>query len=222
MSKAKPICDVFLSYGPEDKTSAAGVARILQASDLAVFDLRAIPQGKHAEDTVWEAMAESQAFVVVVSDAALSASSIFEFGAAQGWNKAVYVVVTDPASTHLPTFLRGFPVYPFSRLDELAGAIKNSSDVLSDSEKMVLIEEYHRIGEPVDELLLQPALLSKLTRQFKKRAKRDVVPEELLRTLLRLRKGGDLRTQGYRPGLLHRRTFGAQYTPTLHPMASPS
>jgi hypothetical protein len=194
MSKAKLVYDVFLSYSPQDAKFAAEVARVLELSDLAVFDAKTMLQGKRMEETLWEAMAESQALVMVVSAAEPSASSLFELGAAQGWNKPVYVVVADPASARVPTFLRESPVFPFSRLEEVARAIKNSSGVLTDPEKIVLIEEYQRIGEPVDQLLSQAALLSKLSRQFKKRAKRQVAPEELLRTLLRLRKRGDLPT----------------------------
>ena len=193
MSKAKPIYDVFLSYAPQDAKLAVEVARVLQLFDLAVFDAKTMLQGKRMEDALWEAMAESQALVVVVSAAEPSASTLFELGAAQGWNKPVYVVVADPASTRLPTFLRDSAVFPFSRLEEVARAIKNSSELLTDAEKMVLIEEYQRIGESVDELILQPSLLSKLIKQFKKRAKRQVMPEEVLRTLLRLRKRGELR-----------------------------
>jgi hypothetical protein len=193
MSKTKSLCDVFISYGPLDARLAADVARILQSFDLAVFDAKAIPQDKHLEKAVWEAMAESQAFVATVSEAAPSASTLFELGAAQGWNKPVYVIVADPALARLPDFLRRLPVFPFSRLDEVASAIKNSSTALTDTEKTVLIDEYHRLGESVDELILQPALLSKLTKQFRKRAKRQVASEELLRMLLRLRKRGELR-----------------------------
>jgi TIR domain len=193
MEKTKAVSDVFLSYSAADAKFAGDIARILQLFELSVFDKNAMAPGKGFEEAVWEAMAESQALVMVVSTAPLSASTLFELGAAQGWNKPVYVVATDPASMHLPSFLRGMPVYPFSRIEDLAREIKSAAASLSDSETAVLIQEYERIGETVDQLLLQPAQLSKLTRQFKKRAKRQVAPEELLRTLLRLRKRGALR-----------------------------
>jgi hypothetical protein len=199
MSKTEPIYDVFLSYGPQDAKSAVEVGRILQSFDLAVFNARAISRGKRMEEAIWDAMAESQALVVVVSQSEPSASTLFELGAAQGWNKPIFIVVADPASTRLPSFLHDLPVYPFSRLEEVARAIKNSSRLLTDLEKKLLIEEYNRMGESVDELLSQTPLLSKLTKQFKKRAKRQVAPEELLRTLLRLRKRGDLNGSGKRP-----------------------
>lgn len=192
MSKTNPACDVFLSYASPDAESAADVARTLQSFGLTVFDARTIPESKNLEKVVWEAMAESQALVAVISDAQPSANMIFELGAAQGWNKPVYVVGVNPASLHIPGFLQDLPILPLSRVEEVARAIKSSPGPLTDSEKTVLREEYERIGDTVDELILHPALLSKLTNQFNKRAKRYVMPEELVRTLLRMRKSGAL------------------------------
>jgi nucleoside 2-deoxyribosyltransferase len=195
MGKTRQTCDVFVAYSATDAKLAADIAGVLQSFDLSVFfDRNALPRGERFEDAIWEAMAESQAFVIVVSQAAPSASTVFELGAAQGWNKPVYVVVTDPASMQLPSYLHGFPVYPYSRIEDIAREIKGASAPLSESESSLLIQEYNRIGETVDQLLLQPALLAKLARQFKRRAKRQVAQEELLRTLLRLRKRGDLPT----------------------------
>ncbi len=84
-------------------------------------------------------------------------------------------------------------IYPPSRIEEIAQEIKKASGLLSEVDLAVLIEEYHRIGVPVDQLLLQPKQLSALTKHFNKRAKRNVGAEELVRTLLRLRKRGTLR-----------------------------
>jgi hypothetical protein len=192
MSKPKPTYDVFLSYSPQDATFAADTARILQSFDLVVFDKKALPANGRLEDAVWEAMAESLALVAVISTGGPSATTLFELGAAGGWNKPVYVVVADPVSTHLPEFLHRFPVYPPSRIEDVARAIKGSAEVLTDAEKSILIEEYLRIGEPVDQLVMRPATLSKLANLFTRRAKRQIAPEELVRNLLHLRKRGEL------------------------------
>ena len=88
----------------------------------------------------------SQAFVMVVSDAAPSTSTVFELGAAQGWNKPVYVVVADPASMHLPSFLHGLPVYPYSRIEEIARTIKDASASLNETETSLLIHAYERMA----------------------------------------------------------------------------
>jgi hypothetical protein len=109
-----------------------------------------------------------------------------------GWNKPTYGILFDPSSTRLPAPLRGLAVYPRSRMDEVAEEIKRSSDLLSDEETAALIDDYHRIGVSVDQLALQPAQLARLTRQFKARTKRQVAGEQLVRMLLRLRKGGAL------------------------------
>ena len=83
-------------------------------------------------------------------------------------------------------------IYPTSRIEEIAQAIKESSNSLSELDQSVLIAEYGRIGVPVDQLVLQPQHLSQLTSEFRKRTKRNVAAEELVRTLLRLRKSGKL------------------------------
>ena len=145
------------------------------------------------EDVIWEAMSESQAMVAVIPETDPSAWIAFELGAAKAWNKPIYAVATNPATVRLPVGLQGMTIYPPSRIEEIAQEIKKASGSLSDSDEAILIEEYHRIGVPVDQLLLQPKQFSTLTKQFKKRAKRNVAAEELVRTLLRLRKRGELR-----------------------------
>jgi hypothetical protein len=142
---------------------------------------------------IWEAMSESQALVAVIPETDPSASIAFEVGAARAWNKPIYAVAANPANVRLPLGLQGVIIYPPSRIEEIAQEIKKGSGVLSDADQPVLIEEYHRIGVPVDQLALQPKQLSTLTKQFKKRVKRNVAAEELVRTLLRLRKRGELR-----------------------------
>lgn len=191
MSKNKP-CDVFLSHDHQDSDRAAELCRLLHAYGLEIFTEANAVTGKPAEDTLWDAMAESQALVAVVPEGEPSPTMLVELGAARAWNKPTYGIVFDPASTRLPASLRGLTVYPRSRMDEVAQEIKRSSDLLSDAEIAVLIDEYHRIGESVDQLVLQPAQLARLTRQFKARARRQVPGEHLVRMLLRLRKSGAL------------------------------
>ena len=122
-----------------------------------------------------------------------SAWIALEFGAAKAWNKPVYAIASNPSSTRLAVPLGGMVVYSPSRIEEIAQDTKRSLGSLSDSEKSVLIGEYHRIGVPVDELLLQPRHLSRLTKQFHKRTRRQATSEEPVRMLLRLRKQGALR-----------------------------
>ncbi len=192
MKKHRPAYDVFLTHRRQDAELAADIARILRSYDLAVFTDADMPAGEPHEDTLWDAMAESQALVTVIPDGEASPRMLVELGAAQAWNKPTYGIVIDPSSTRLPPALRGLAVYPRSRMDEIAQEIKRSSPLLSDAETAVLIDEYLRISVPVDQLVLQPALLSQLTKQFKARTKRQFPAEQLVRMLLRLRRSGKL------------------------------
>jgi hypothetical protein len=194
MPKEKTTFDVFISHSHRDKKVAADLARVLQSYDLRVFtDTQAVVGGQKIEDAIWEAMSESQALVALIPEGTPSAWIAFELGAAKAWNKPTFVIASNPAASQLPVGLQGMTIYPPSRIDEVAQEIKKMSGLLSDDDQRVLVEEYQRIGVPVDELLLQPKQLSRLTSQFKRRAKRHVASEELVRMLLRLRKRGGLR-----------------------------
>ena len=192
MLERKPY-DVFISYSHRDSRLVDEIARTMDSYGLHVFtDAELIP-GAEVEDALWDAMAESQAFVTVVPAGESNAMTMFELGAARAWNKPVYAVVTDPASHKLPNWLRGASVYAPSGIEQIARTIKLAQEPLSEDEREVLIEEYHRIGIPADQLLLLPKQLAKLTSQFRKRTSRQVAPEELVRILLRLRKSGALK-----------------------------
>jgi hypothetical protein len=193
MARRKSTFDVFISHSRREAGISAEIARVLRSYDLKVFTDAEVGVGQTIEDQLWEAISESQAFVAIISETDPSASIALELGAAKAWNKPIYAVAANPATARLPVGLQGMTIYPPSRIEEIAQEIKKASGLLSEADLALLIEEYHRVGVPVDQLLLQPTLLSKLTKQFKKRAKRNVGAEELVRTLLRLRKGGKLR-----------------------------
>jgi hypothetical protein len=193
MAREKPSFDVFISHSHRDATISADLARVLRSYDLRVFTDAEVVAGESIENAIWEAISESQALVAVIPETDPSAWIAFELGAAKAWNKPIYAVAFKPAAARLPFGLQGIRIYPLSRIEEIAQEIKRSSASLSEPDQALLVEEYHRIGVPVDQLLLQPKQLARLTKQFKKRAKRTVAAEELVRTLLRLRKRGKLR-----------------------------
>jgi TIR domain len=194
MTKTKTYSDVFLSQGGENAALAAEIVRVLQSYGLQVFTDAQIKIASNIEDAVWEAIAESQALVIIISESAVGAWVAFELGAARAWNKPVYGVSASPTSPHMPDVFHGMAVYPPSRIQEIAQEITRSSRTLSDAETKVLIEEYLRAGIPVDQFALQPAKLSALTKRFNKRAKRQVTGEQILRMLFRIRKAGALGT----------------------------
>lgn len=192
MIKRKPTYDVFVSHSARDTEFSVEVARILGSHGLTVFVDADIAAGDVAEEAIWDAMAESQAMVAVISESEPSARAAVELGAATAWNKPVFAVAAHPASTRLPSSLRGIRVYPPARIDEIAEEIKKSAETLSDSERNVLVEEYQRTGISIDQLVLQPRQLAALTKNFSKRTGRQCSSEELIRVLLRLRKSGIL------------------------------
>ena len=194
MTKDLSTIDVFMSYSQRDAAVADQMASALRSLGLNVFTAAGIATGHNNEDAIWEAMAESKAVLAIVTEVEPSAWIAFELGAAKAWNKPVYVVGSNPVAARLPAGVHGMMIYPPSRIEEIGQEIKRHSDKLSEAEQAVLVEEYHRIGVPVDQLALQPMYLSRLTKQFKKRAKRDIASEELVRTLLLLRKRGALGT----------------------------
>jgi TIR domain-containing protein len=191
MAKDISTVDVFMSYSQRDAALADEMAGVLRSLGLNVFPGAGIAKGQNTEDAIWEAMAESKAVLAIVKEEEPSASILFELGAAKAWNKPVYFVAANP-SARLPAGVRGMTIYPPSRIEEIGQEIKRHSHELSEADRAVLVEEYHRIGVPVDQLALQPKYLSRLTKQFKKRAKREIASEELVRTLLLLRKRGAL------------------------------
>lgn len=192
MRKNRPTFDVFVSHDLRDNRVAGDVVRALRSYGLKVFTRDEVPVADRIEDAVWEAMAESQAFIAVISNEGPTSSIAFEVGAANAWNKPIYGIVSDPATIHSFPSLHRIRLYPASRIDEIAQEILRASDSLSDQEIEVLLEEYHRAGVPVDQLALQPRQLQELTKLFQKRAKRSISAEQLLHLLLRLRKTREL------------------------------
>jgi TIR domain len=194
MNETRPIYDVFISHVQDDAAIAARVAAAMKAYGLQVFTGTESVPDESLEDVIWEALAESQAFVLIVSDSELNGVPAFELGAAQAWKKPIYAIATRPAVTPLPVPLRGIPLFPLSRIDEVAQKVKQSLMSLSLSETSILVDGYREIGIPVDELFLEPEHLARLTHEFQRRAGRHLASEELVRMLLRLRKAGELRT----------------------------
>jgi hypothetical protein len=193
VAKSSTAYDVFVSFQSQDAGVAAEVRDILGSFGLRVFTVLDATTTNRAEDLIWDAIAESQAFVAIVPEKETSASIAFELGAAKAWNKPIYAVASEPTSTRFPTYLHGIDLFPVSRVDEIAREIIESLRSLSEPEQAILVEEYHRVGIPVDQLLLEPKQLSKLAKQFQVKTNRHVSTEEIARMLLRLRKKGSLR-----------------------------
>lgn len=117
---------------------------------------------------------------------------IVEIGAADAWNKPVFLLINGPSSTKLPAPLRRYPVYPLSRLEEVIRIIRSGFDPLTDNERRVLADMYRDLGIPVNQLSESPTALRELVANFNRQTGKQYSGERLLSELLRMRKKSQL------------------------------
>ena len=201
MSKQTPIYDVFLSYPMKERASVDLVRHALKHAELSVFGIDEVDVTDDTQSalwrelasTLWRALAESAALVIIVSpDEAISSATSVEVGAAMAWHKPIYIVHTGKKNIVLPSYLAGFLGYPISRVDEVIQSIKRGLTTLSQNELSILREIYVKMSVPTDRLLKEPASIEKLAREFDARCKKKVSGEQLTQELIRLRKTGNL------------------------------
>lgn len=197
MATVNKICDVYISHALRDTELAKEFvtsARAVGLEPAASLDFSATDE---ASDALWDALAECRAFVAIVSPPGLTASTGFELGAAQGWNKPVFAVMTD-ASAKAPPALARAAIYSPTAVDEVVKAIQVIGEPLSNYDLGVLAEIYESLRMPLDKLAVEPRYTDKLVQQFKVRSHRLVSGERLLSELLRMRKRGVLQRQSHR------------------------
>ncbi len=114
MADASKIYSVFISHAAADVGLATEVANALRANGLDAVTSTELLWGEDADDALQEAVAESRALVVILSPSGLAWTMALEVGAAWGWNKPIYGIVTDPASTRRPPGLSGVHLYTLS------------------------------------------------------------------------------------------------------------
>lgn len=190
MRKRKPTYDVFIAHNHRDIAVAQSIAEVLRSYELTPFlHYAALSTGEETESTIWEAMAESRAVIAVLPDSAPTGAWLaFELGAAKAWNKPIYAVASHAAIPAIAGSLIGLTLYPLSRMDEIAIAIRDNIRPLSDDDKESLVESYRVVSTPVDELALKPRELARLVTEFNKRSGRDATGEQVLAALFRMRK----------------------------------
>ncbi|MEX0717189.1 MAG: toll/interleukin-1 receptor domain-containing protein [Planctomycetaceae bacterium] len=185
--------DVFITHSLANSPVARELARGFEQAGLEAFHSGLLDPAADISDTIWQALAESRALVVILSpDSPLSANDLVALGAATAWNKPVFVIVNGPSPARLPAALGNYPAYPLNRLDDVIHAIRAGFEPLTDDERSVLIDIYSEIGATADELSLSPSLLARLTNRFQKLTGKRLPGERLLWELLRLRKAGRL------------------------------
>ncbi|HET6879706.1 MAG TPA: TIR domain-containing protein, partial [Pirellulales bacterium] len=195
MATASKVCDVYVSHALRDASLAEEVVSSVRAVGLEPASSMDFSASAEASDALWDALAECRAFIAVVSPTGLTASTGFELGAAQSWNKPVFALMTD-ASGKPPAALSRAAVYSPASIDEVVKAIQAIGEPLSDKDRCLLIDIYGRMKMPLDKLVLEPRYADQLVRQFKSRSHRSISGERLLSELLRMRKRGILKRHG--------------------------
>jgi hypothetical protein len=190
MANRKKTYDVFISHSANDAPLAVELANVCRASGLEAITGRELLPGGEAGDALWEALAESQAVLAVLSPSGPTPSMGIEIGAARAWNKPIFAIVTQPSFTRLPEALSDVSSYPPGRITDVVEAIKRSAQQWSDEDRLLLADIFDGIGVSVGGLALDPKHLQELVRRFNMRAHKNVPAERLLSELLRMRKQG--------------------------------
>lgn len=193
MSVQTTIYDVFLSYSLTEGEIADLVERALTQAGLDVFNPARLEPASHTRDVLWRALVESSALVVIADPQRAPGSNVgVEVGAAMAWHKPVYVVHANSGTVTLPSYLRKFPAYPMSRVDDVAQSVKRGLTTLSQEERSLLLSVYADLAIPLDRLLAEPEHVDALGEEFNRRCERQVAGERLAQELLRVRKAGQL------------------------------
>ena len=193
MSTVIPTYDVFVSHSSRDREIATDIAERLAAEGLQPFYDASIPLGEDMSKTIWDALAECRAFIVVVSpDSAPDAMGMVELGAATAWQKPIFVLLDGPASMRLPEALKQYKAYPRSRMDEVVALIRQTSEPITVKDRESLLDIYSGIGVSADRLSQSPGELQELVRRFNNDTGRQLSSSRVLSELMRMRKQAKL------------------------------
>jgi hypothetical protein len=199
MTKRGKIYDVLISHSPRDSGLASDVADACRESGLEAVTNAELFLREDAVDVLWEAVSESRALIAILPPSGLTERMAFEVGAAQGWNKPIFAIVTDPVATRLSPALHGIDLYTTGRVQDVIRAIKQSVEQLTDDDRTFLSQLYSGIGMSLDDLALEPWGLRDLVKRFKEGRGKVLSGERLLSELFRLRKQGRLRRHSSLP-----------------------
>lgn len=200
MASASKTYDVFISHAAKDAALAMEAANACRGVGVEAVTNGELIGEADAGDALWEALAESSALLTILSPEGPTPWMGIEIGAARAWNKPIFAVVTDPASTRLPDVLTGIRLYTVGRLPDVVRAIRASVQELTEDDRASLVRLYAESNTSVDGLASSPRKLNELARMFERRRGKVVPGERLLSELLKLRKHGKLRKKPHAPG----------------------
>ncbi|MCA9045351.1 MAG: toll/interleukin-1 receptor domain-containing protein [Planctomycetaceae bacterium] len=193
MSTATPTYDVFVSHSLRDREFAADIADRLAAEGLQPFYDASVPIGEDLSKAIWDALAESRAFIVIVSpESTPDAMGMVELGAATAWHKPIFVLLNGPASSRLPEALQQYQAYPRNRVDEVLANIRQTFEPITDEDRELLAQIYGDINVPADRLSQSPRELQEVVSRFNAGTKKQLSGTRILSELLRMRKQSKL------------------------------
>ncbi len=188
MAKSTKIYDVFVSHADTNADLAREVAEPCRENGLEGVANSELPARRNVGDIVWDALAESRALIAILSPHGPTPPMAVEIGAARAWNKPIYAIVTDPTASYEGAALKGVALYPKGRVADVIRLIQESSHQFTEEDRSLLARLYSEAAVSVDQLLLSPAKLEKLVKQFSRASGKRVDGERLLSELLRMRK----------------------------------
>ena len=114
---------VYLTYAPRDAAAARLLKKELAHQGVAVESFNTSEKRIKPARTR-EAIAQSEAVIVLATSSSIKTTNLpFEVGAAQVWDKPIYVVTKDIAISILPDYLKEFHVFAANDIKKLAARI---------------------------------------------------------------------------------------------------
>ena len=194
MNNKARLHDVFLAFANADAGIAEVVRRDFEARGLGVLCVGAPTPDQNQLDGIRDALAESRAFVMILTRSFLNSTWMaFFLGAASSWDKPIYILLENLTFSEVPAYLRTLQVRPFGKRAEVIEAIARVSIPLPETKLDLLTELYSRRGIPTDNLAADPDSLDALTDEFNQASELMLTPDHVFRELARLRKLGRLR-----------------------------
>ena len=196
MKSSKSISDVYLACAQDDMMQGHQVAEKLTQMELNVFFSQDDPLTKASERQSWDAMAECYAVVLYIGDCVESDRIVFTVGAAQSWNKLIYIVhadTIDPSVLLQKKWLKTRGSYSMTDIHNLAAVIHQIGRSFTDSDQLALMAAYHQLDYSINDYLDEPDIVDELHSLYNRHATEDHSNEVLLSTLIRLNKAGKLK-----------------------------
>lgn len=177
---------VYLTFSPHDSAAAKLLKKDLASQGVVVEFLNQSTK-QELPNRTRELIAQSEAVIVLATSASLQTTDLaFEVGAAQAWDKPIYVVAKGITISALPDYLKEFRVYPVKDVKKLAARIHQEMLDLSEEEREWLIDWYQNQKVSIVDLIDSDTDEKALANEFQRKWRRNASGDRLMGELLRL------------------------------------